>query len=98
MTSRTQVLNWANDDPSEVSEAYVAAGIDTELSSTKIKHQECVITHRSVKAPGVRVIKGTSKVFSFAGTLDESILRETFLEARDNASFATCLTEEFVRR
>lgn len=85
-----RVLGWANDD--EQAEVYVSRGVDTEVVAYGGEVES--FSRAEALGAGVRVIKDGRQGFSYAGSLDEDILREALVEARDNASFATY--DEFV--
>jgi PmbA protein len=85
-----QVVSWAKDD--EQVEAYVSRGVDTEI----VVYEGDIESFSRAEGLGVgiRVIKDSRQGFSYAGTFDIDMLREAYVEARDNASFAT--PDEFV--
>lgn len=81
----TRVAGWARD--SEQVEAFVARG-----RSTEVKVFEGGVESLSVAESagvGIRVIAGSRQGFAYAGSLDDDVVAETLLEARDNAGFGT---------
>ncbi|HEX2850340.1 MAG TPA: TldD/PmbA family protein [Acidimicrobiales bacterium] len=81
----TQVAGWAQGG--EQVEAYVGRG-----RTTNVRVYEGSIEQMSVadsEGIGVRVVADGRQGFAYAGSLDESALRETLAEARDNAGFGT---------
>ncbi len=80
-----RVVGWANDD--EQVEVYVSRGIDTEIVVYEGEIES--LSRAEALGAGVRVVKDGRQGFSYAGSLDDEILRETLAEARDNAGFAT---------
>lgn len=80
-----RVLGWANDN--EQVEVYVGRGVGTEV----VVYDGNIESLSRAEALGasVRVIKDGRQGFSYTESFDESILRETLAEARDNATFAT---------
>jgi PmbA protein len=80
-----KVLGWTNDDESV--EVYVSRGADTEIVVYGGEIES--LSRAESFGAGIRVIKDGRQGFSYAGTLDDDVLRETLTDARDNASFAT---------
>jgi PmbA protein len=78
-----RVVSWAI--PGEQVEAYV-----TRSRTANVRAYDGEIESLSSAEPvgaGIRVITGSRQGFSWAGTLDETVLKETLEEARDNAAF-----------
>lgn len=85
-----RVVGWANDD--EQVEVYVSRSIDTEIVVYEGEIES--LSRAEALGAGVRVVKDGRQGFSYAGSLADDVLRETLIEARDNANFAT--PDEFV--
>ena len=80
-----RVVAWAG--PQEGVEVYVARGTDTEVVAYGGEVES--LTSAASSGIGIRVLRDHRLGFAWAGSLDESVLRETLEEARDNARFAT---------
>src|SRR5690606_34160487 len=80
-----RVVGWARDD--EAVEVVVGRSRHTEVRA----YQRDVESLSSAESMGVgiRVVQGDRQGFAYAATLDEGVLAETLVEARDNAGFAT---------
>ncbi len=85
-----RVISWAR--PGEQLEAF--ASWDRELDARVYDGAIEYLTQAESSGLGVRVVQGGRQGFAYAGTLEESVLREVLQEARDNLSFAT--PDEFV--
>ena len=91
MTSRDiddlarQVVGWANEN--EHVEAYVGCSrdIDVVVHGSEVES----LSSAEIGGVGIRVVRDGKQGFAFAGSFDETVLRETLIDARDNASFAT---------
>ena len=81
----TKVAGWANDG--EQVEAYVSRSTETSV----VVYQGEVETLESAGTEGVsvRVVVGDRAGISYATVLDETSLKETLEEARDNAAFSS---------
>lgn len=80
----TRVAGWAKDG--EQVEAFVVHERETEVRAYEGDVES--LTSAESQGIGVRVVADGRQGYAYAGTLDESALRETLLEARDNATFA----------
>jgi PmbA protein len=80
----TRVAGWAND--AEQVEAFVVHEHETEIRAYEGEVES--LTSAESQGIGVRVVAGGRQGYAYAGTLEESALRETLDEARDNAVFA----------
>ncbi|MHB1486807.1 MAG: TldD/PmbA family protein [Acidimicrobiales bacterium] len=78
--------------PGEQVEAYVARGTDTDIRVFSGQIES--LSSATSAGAGIRVIVDGRAGFAYAGSLEESVLAETLVEARDNAGFAT--RDEFV--
>ncbi len=67
-------------------EVFIVRERDTEVRAYNGEVES--LTASESQGIGVRVVKDHRQGFAYAGTLDESILTETLIEARDNAGFA----------
>ena len=85
-----KVAGWAKDG--EEVEAFVAHGSDTEVIVYDGEVES--LSAADSAGIGIRVVRGDKQGFAYAGSLDPTIVSETFEEARDNAAFAT--PDEFV--
>lgn len=77
------VVGWAS--PGEEVEAYISRS-----RTTAIRAYDGEVESLSSAEPvgaGVRVVVDGRQGFAWAGTLDETVLKETLEEARDNAAF-----------
>jgi PmbA protein len=86
-----RVAGWAG--TGEEVEVYVARGTETEVRAYDGEVES--LTSATSAGIGIRVVVGHRLGFAWAGSLDESVLGETLVEARDNAAFATA--DEHVR-
>jgi len=77
------VVGWAA--PGEEVEAYLSRSRTTNVRAYA-GEVESLSSAEPVGA-GIRVITGHRQGFAWAGTLDETVLKETLEEARDNAGF-----------
>src|SRR5258708_40022960 len=80
----TMVVGWAA--PGEQVEAYVSRSRTTSVRAYG-GEVESLSSAEPVGA-GIRVIAGSRQGFAYAGSLDETVLKETLEEARDNAAFS----------
>src|SRR5687767_3118978 len=80
-----RVCGWANAD--EQVEVFARRGETTSIKAYKGEVES--LTSAQSSGIGVRVIVGGRQGFASAGTLDESVVKETLEEARDNAAFGT---------
>lgn len=72
--------------PGEQVEAYTARGRRTSIKTYKEEVES--LTSAESAGIGIRVIVDGREGFASAGMLDETVVKETLEEARDNASFA----------
>jgi PmbA protein len=79
------VLAWAGDD--EQVEVYAGRNFGTEVVVYGGDIES--LSRAETLGVGVRVVKNGRQGFSYAESFDPEVLRETFTEARDNATFAT---------
>ena len=86
-----RVAGWARDG--EQVEAYVARTPATPTSRVYDGDVES-LSSAETEGVGVRVIADSRQGFAYAGSLDETSLRETLADARDNAAFGT--VDEFL--
>jgi PmbA protein len=86
----TRIAGWAKDG--EQVEAYVARGRETDVRIHEGGIEQ--LSTAESEGVGIRVIVDHRQGFAWAGSLDESVIRETLEDARDNAGFAT--PDEFV--
>jgi PmbA protein len=77
------VVSWAR--PGEEVEAYVSRSRTTNVRAYKGEVES--LSSAEPAGAGVRVVVDGRQGFSWAGTLDEVVLKETLEEARDNAAF-----------
>jgi PmbA protein len=80
-----RVAGWATSG--EEIEVYVARGDETDIRAYAGEVES--LTSATSAGIGVGVVVDHRLGFAWAGSLDESVLRETLAEARDNATFAT---------
>lgn len=73
--------------PGEQVEAVVVHGRDTEVRVYEGEVES--LSSADSSGVGIRVIVDGRQGFAYAGTLDESVLRDALDEARDNATFGT---------
>jgi PmbA protein len=73
--------------PGEELEVYVSRGVETDVRAYEGEVES--LSSAASAGVGIRVVIGGRQGFAYAGTLEESVLRETLAEARDNATFAT---------
>ena len=85
-----RVLGWANDN--EAVEVVAVHERDTEIRVYEGQIEQ--FTASESQGVGVRVIVDNKQGFAYAGSLDEDVLAETLVEARDNAAFGT--PDEFI--
>lgn len=85
-----KVLGWAQDD--EHVEVVAVHDRDTEIRVYEGEIEQ--FTASESQGVGVRVIADNRQGFAYAGSLDEDVLAETLVEARDNAAFGTA--DEFL--
>jgi PmbA protein len=71
--------------PGEQVEAYVARGRSTSVKAYGGEVES--LTSAESTGIGVRVVRDHRQGFAYAGTLDPTVLAETLVEARDNATF-----------
>lgn len=79
------VLGWAADD--EQVEVYVARGRDTEVRAYSGEIES--FSSAESAGVGIRIVREGRQGFAYAGSLDPAVVKETYLEARDNSLFAT---------
>jgi PmbA protein len=80
----TRIAGWAQDG--EQVEAFVVHERETEVRAYEGEVES--LTSAESQGIGVRVIASGRQGYAYAGTLEESALQETLVEARDNAVFA----------
>jgi PmbA protein len=68
-------------------EVYVSRGVETDVRAYEGEVES--LSSAASAGVGIRVVIGGRQGFAYAGTLDESVVRQTLAEARDNATFAT---------
>lgn len=73
--------------PGEELEVYVARGMETEVRAYAGEVES--LTSATSAGVGIRVIVDHRLGFAWAGSLEESVLSEALVEARDNARYAT---------
>lgn len=78
-----RVCGWANAD--EQVEVYARRGESTSVKAYKGEVES--LTSAQSSGIGVRVVVGGRQGFASAGTLDESVVKETLQEARDNSAY-----------
>jgi len=80
-----RVAGWSADG--EDVEVYVSRGTETEV---RVYDREVESLSSATSAgAGIRVVAKGRQGFAYAGSLDDKVLAETLVEARDNAKFAT---------
>ena len=80
-----RVAGWAAEG--EQVEAYVARGHHTSIKVFGGEVES--LSSAESEGVGIRVISGQRQGFAYAASLDETVVAETFAEARDNAGFGT---------
>jgi len=73
--------------PGEQVEAYVLRGTDLSIRVSGGEVEQ--LSSATSEGVGLRVVRDGRVGFAWAGSLDPSIVAETLVDARDNASFAT---------
>ncbi len=68
-------------------EVYVSRGVETDVRAYEGEVES--LSSAASAGVGIRVIVGGRQGFAYAGTLEESVLKQTLADARDNATFAT---------
>ncbi|MGD0378721.1 MAG: TldD/PmbA family protein [Acidimicrobiales bacterium] len=68
-------------------EVYVSRGVETDIRAYEGEVES--LSSAASAGVGIRVVIGGRQGFAYAGTLEESVLRQTLADARDNATFAT---------
>jgi PmbA protein len=68
-------------------EVYVSRGVETDVRAYEGEVES--LSSASSAGVGIRVVADGRQGFAYAGTLEESVLRQTLADARDNATFAT---------
>ena len=68
-------------------EVYVSRGVETDVRAYEGKVES--LSSAASAGVGIRVVVGGRQGFAYAGTLEESVIRQTLADARDNATFAT---------
>ncbi|HEY5025748.1 MAG TPA: TldD/PmbA family protein [Acidimicrobiales bacterium] len=68
-------------------EVYVSRGVETDIRAYEGEVES--LSSAASAGVGIRVVVGGRQGFAYAGTLEESVLRQTLADARDNAGFAT---------
>jgi PmbA protein len=68
-------------------EVYVSRGVETDVRAYEGEVES--LSSAASAGVGIRVVAGGRQGFAYAGTLEESVLRQTLADARDNATFAT---------
>ncbi len=68
-------------------EVYVSRGVETDVRAYEGEVES--LASAASAGVGIRVVTGGRQGFAYAGTLEESVLRQTLADARDNATFAT---------
>jgi len=71
----------------EALEVFVSRGVETDIRAYEGEVES--LSSASSAGVGIRVVIGGRQGFAYAGTLEESVLRQTLADARDNATFAT---------
>ncbi|MGH9066822.1 MAG: TldD/PmbA family protein [Acidimicrobiales bacterium] len=80
-----RVVGWARDG--EEVEAYAAWGRSTAVRVFKGEIE--TLSAAESAGMGIRVVIDQRQGFAYAGSLEEAVLAETLVEARNNAAFAT---------
>ena len=68
-------------------EVYVSRGVETDVRAYEGEVES--LSSAASAGVGIRVVVGGRQGFAYAGTLEESVIRQTLADARDNATFAT---------
>jgi len=68
-------------------EVYVSRGVETDVRAYEGDVES--LSSAASAGVGIRVVTAGRQGFAYAGTLEESVLKQTLAEARDNATFAT---------
>jgi PmbA protein len=68
-------------------EVYVSRGVETDVRAYEGEVES--LSSAASAGVGIRVVVGGRQGFAYAGTLEETVLRQTLADARDNATFAT---------
>jgi PmbA protein len=68
-------------------EVYVSRGVETDVRAYEGEVES--LSSAASAGVGIRVVIGGRQGFAYAGTLEESVIRQTLADARDNATFAT---------
>ncbi len=68
-------------------EVYVSRGVETDIRAYEGEVES--LSSAASAGVGIRVVIGGRQGFAYAGTLDESVIKQTLADARDNATFAT---------
>ncbi len=68
-------------------EVYVSRGVETDVRAYEGEVES--LSSAASAGVGIRVVSGGRQGFAYAGTLEESVLKQTLADARDNATFAT---------
>jgi PmbA protein len=68
-------------------EVYVSRGTETDVRAYEGEVES--LSSAASAGVGIRVVIGGRQGFAYAGTLEESVIKQTLADARDNATFAT---------
>ncbi|HVA03030.1 MAG TPA: TldD/PmbA family protein [Acidimicrobiales bacterium] len=68
-------------------EVYVSRGVETDVRAYEGEVES--LSSAASAGVGIRVVVGGRQGFAYAGTLEESVIKQTLADARDNATFAT---------
>ncbi len=68
-------------------EVYVSRGVETDVRAYEGEVES--LSSAASAGVGIRVVIGGRQGFAYAGTLEESVIKQTLADARDNATFAT---------
>jgi PmbA protein len=68
-------------------EVYVSRGVETDVRAYEGEVES--LSSAASAGVGIRVVIGGRQGFAYAGTLDETVIKQTLADARDNATFAT---------
>ncbi len=68
-------------------EVYVSRGTETDVRAYEGEVES--LSSAASAGVGIRVVVGGRQGFAYAGTLEESVIKQTLADARDNATFAT---------
>jgi PmbA protein len=85
-----RVVGWAKDG--EQVEAVVVHSRDTEIRAYDGDVEQ--LASAEMQGVGIRVVRDNRVGFAYAGSLDDDVLAETLIDARDNSGFGTA--DEFV--